>query len=67
MYNLEKKRSGGDRRSQDFQKTQNGTLIGKPDTADRIAREVGVGKNTVKRAGQFASAVDALSENEPKR
>ena len=67
MYNLEKKKHGGERGNQHTKlaKTQNGTLAEKVDTADRIAREVGVGKNTVKRAGQFASAVDTLSENEP--
>lgn len=67
MYNLEKKKHGGERGNQHTKlaKTQNGTLAEKSDTADKIAREVGVGKNTVKRAGQFASAVDTLSENEP--
>lgn len=34
-------------------------------TADRIAAEVGVSKNTVERAGQFARAVDTLAADSP--
>lgn len=34
-------------------------------TADRIAEEVGVGHNTVRRAADFARAVDKLAEDSP--
>jgi hypothetical protein len=34
-------------------------------TAERIASEVGVSKNTVERAGQYARAVDTLAEASP--
>lgn len=70
MYNLEKKKRGAETGGRGNQyskvvKGQNDPLAKNEDTATRIAREVGVGSKTVKRAGQFASAVDALSENEP--
>lgn len=67
MYNLEKKRNGGNRGNQ-YAKvalTQNEDVAKPITTATRIAKEIGVGRATVERAGQFASAVDALSENEP--
>ena len=67
MYNLEKKRHGGERGNQHTKlaSTQNEELPSRETAAARIAKEVGVGRATVERAGQFASAVDALSENEP--
>jgi len=34
-------------------------------TAERIASEVGVSKNTIERAGQYARAVDTLSADSP--
>ena len=34
-------------------------------TAERIASEVGVSKNTIERAGQYARAVDTLAEASP--
>lgn len=57
-YEAEKKKHGGDRKSN----PQNGELIS---TADRIASEVGVGKNTVERAGKFAQAVDTIAADSP--
>lgn len=39
---------------------QNGPLAG--DTAQRIADEYGIGRNTVKRAEKFAKVVDLLPE-----
>jgi len=67
MYNLEKKRNGGDRKSAEWEKSdaQNEQLKNENDTATAVSKETGVSRATVVRAGQFASAVDALSENEP--
>lgn len=67
MYNLEKKKHGGDRGNKHTKlpTAQNEQLQGNEDTSDKIAKETGVSRATVVRAGQFASAVDALSENEP--
>ncbi len=55
LYNTEKAAHGGDRKS----KGQNGPLIGTTETtAEKLAREHGVSPRTVKRAGQFAEAVE---------
>ena len=69
MYNIEKKRHGGERGNQHTKlaNAQNEQLPSNEGTSDKIAKETGVSRATVVRAGQFASAVDALSENEPKR
>ncbi len=53
-YNRRKAKHGGNRRS----KAQNGTLI--KSTAEQIAQEAGVSKNTIKRDGQYAEAVSRL-------
>lgn len=53
---LQKHRHGGDRKS----KAQNELLIG--DVATRVAAEVGVSRETVKRCAKFAKAVDVLTE-----
>lgn len=51
---------GGDRKSEDAKsKSQNETLIG--DTATRIAKEHGVTRATVSRAGEFVRAVEVLA------
>lgn len=67
MYNLEKKKHGGDRGNKHTKlpTTQNEEMVKPATTATRIAKEIGVGRATVERAGQFASAVDALSKDEP--
>ena len=48
---------GGDRKS----KAQNGLLI-KGDTAETIAKEHNIGRNTVKRAEKFVKGVDAAEK-----
>lgn len=58
LYLAEKAAQGGDRKS-----THHGDgLIG--DTAEKIAKEKGVGKATVERAGKFAKAVDEAAPEE---
>lgn len=48
---------GGDRKS----KAQNGLLI-KDDTAETIAKEHNIGRNTVKRAEKFVKGVNAAEK-----
>ena len=57
MFEARKNLHGGDRKS----KGQNGPLI-KGDTAQAIADEIGVGRNTVKRAEKFTKGIDKLKE-----
>lgn len=58
MYEARKNSQGGDRKSS----AQNEHLkIGR--TAEAIAQEVGVGKETVKRSEKFAKGVDALRKS----
>lgn len=59
-YNRAKKAAGG-RADRDF----SGAQIDPPKTADRLATEHGVSPATVKRAGQFAEAVDAIEKAAP--
>ena len=61
-FESEKKIIGGDKKSAEYKKSiaQNGPLNG--DTAQRIADEYGIGRNTVKRAEKFAKVVDLLPE-----
>lgn len=54
QYEAQKMTVGGDRKS----KAQNGLLI-KGDTAETIAKEHNIGRNTVKRAEKFVKGVDA--------
>ena len=58
MYEARKQTQGG----QIPGSAQNGHTMR---TADSIARELGVGKETVKRAGKFAQGVDALKAVSP--
>lgn len=62
-YEAEKKKAsnpaGRNQYSEDA--PQNGE---RPTTAERIAAEVGVSKNTVERAGRFARAVDTLAADQ---
>lgn len=60
MFEARKNLHGGDRKSKD----QNGPLI-KGDTAQAIADEIGVGRNTVKRAEKFAKGLDKIAEVSP--
>jgi hypothetical protein len=55
QYNLQKQRHGGDRKS-DGSSTQDGYLK----TADRLAREHGVSKNTIARDAVYANALDTI-------
>lgn len=57
-YNRTKKTQGGDRKSEESN-TQNGNLIS---TAEKLASQHGVSKNTVIRAGKLAEAVEAHPE-----
>jgi len=61
-YETEKKLIGGDKKSEEYKKSiaQNGHLNG--GTAQKIADEYGIGRNTVKRAEKFAKVVDILPE-----
>jgi hypothetical protein len=52
-YNRSKQKKGGDRKSEES-KTQNGSLIS---TAEKLAEQHSVSKNTVIRAGKFADEV----------
>jgi hypothetical protein len=66
-YKEEKKKHGGDRKSEDFtknvepeSKVQNAPL---KTSAQKIAEQVKVNPSTVKRAEKFADAVDKVAEN----
>lgn len=59
QYEAQKMTVGGDRKS----KAQNGLLI-KGDTAETIAKEHNIGRNTVKRAEKFVKGVDAAEKIE---
>jgi hypothetical protein len=58
-YEAEKKKAGA---RTDLTSPQSGERF---TTAERIAYEMGVSKNTVERAGQYARAVDTLAEASP--
>jgi hypothetical protein len=59
MYKAEKKKAGA---RTDLASPQNGERL---TTAERIAAELGVSKNTIERAWQYARAVDTLAEASP--
>ena len=66
QYETEKARHGGNRKSCNVKSSsQNGDLIERRKTCDRIARENGVGKNTVIRSGAYARGLDAAEEAVP--
>lgn len=68
MYEARKKSHGGDHGNQytKMANTQSGNLPNrKQGTAGQIARELGVGNNTVIRAEKFAKGVDALRKTNP--
>jgi len=66
-YEAEKKKAGNPTgRNQYSEEFPHRGEIPKPSaTAERIAAEVGIGKNTVERAGKFAQAVDTLAADSP--
>ena len=45
-------------------KVQNGPLPKAEDTAQKVARDIGVGRSTVKRAEKFTKGVDAAEKIE---
>jgi len=61
-YSHRKNRHGGDRGNQytDLPRAQNEHL---PKTAERIAEEHGISRESVKRAETYAKAVDSIAEN----
>ena len=66
QYKAEKTAYGGDRKNNAPKSSyQNGNLISKEKTCERIAAENGVARNTVIRAEQFANGVDAAEEAVP--
>ena len=66
QYKAEKTAYGGDRKNNaPKSSSQNGNLISKEKTCERIAAENGVARNTVIRAEQFANGVDAAEEAVP--
>ena len=66
QYKAEKVAYGGNRKSDTSRSSsQNGDLILKEKTCERIAAENGVGKNTVLRAEQFAKGVDVAEKVVP--
>lgn len=58
-YRAQKLSCGGDRRSEEFSKHQNGVLKGKLSAAKVIAKKFGVGSSTVDRANWFVESLDA--------
>lgn len=58
--------SGGNRGNQYSKvvKVQNGLLPKAEDTAQKVARDIGVGRSTVKRAEKFTKGVDAAEKIE---
>ena len=66
QYKAEKIAYGGDRKNNAPKSSyQNGNLILKEKTCERIVAENGVARNTVIRAEQFANGVDAAEEAVP--
>lgn len=63
QYEAQKMTTGGDRRSKDFSSAQSGPLK-KARTAEIVAKDHGIGKTSVKRAGAFSRGVDAAEKIE---
>lgn len=68
-YKAKKKSAGGQLDNDNAKKrsAQNGPIVSpkKERTADKLARELGVGRNTIKRAEKFADGVDAIRKDSP--
>lgn len=63
LYEARKNTKGGDRRSEGFSKPENQDLKKrKNSTSYQIAKEQGVGHDTVERAEKFAKGLDAIRE-----
>ena len=67
MYEARKNTKGGDRRSEEFSKSQNATLKNgrKPRIDEEVGEEIGVNHATVARSYKFSKGVDALREISP--
>ena len=66
MYAARKQTVGTNRYTSENKCAQNEHTTGKPNrTAEQIAQELGIGKETVKRAEQFAKGIDALKDVSP--
>lgn len=66
MYESRRMSQGGDRRSENFSKDQNGLLkMPKGGVAEEIGKELGIGQGTVKRAFNFSQGVDLIREESP--
>lgn len=67
MYEARKNSVGGDRGNQYTKEAsaQNEHMAKPGRTADAIAEELGIGKETVKRAEKFSKGIDALKEENP--
>lgn len=68
MYEARRKSVGGNRGNQytKVASPQNGNMANTPNrVSEQIAKEQGVGKNTVLRAAKFAKGVDAIREMSP--
>ena len=66
QYEAQKMTSGGNRGNQysKVAKVQNESLPKAEDTAQKVARDIGVGRSTVKRAEKFTRGVDAAEKIE---
>lgn len=67
MYEARKNTKGGDRRSEEFSKSQNATLKNgrTPRMDEMVGEELGVNHATVARSYKFAKGVDAIREVSP--
>jgi len=63
-YNLEKKEVPNPEGVNQHDEVE-GQNVPKPTTAERLAEEYGVDESTLRRAGQFAEAVDSLKPHVP--
>lgn len=64
QYEAQKMTAGGDRKSEEFSKDQNGPLKKFENIAQKVAADIGVGEQTVKRAAKFSEGVDAAEKIE---
>lgn len=64
QYEAQKMTAGGDRGNQYTKKPkdQNGPLPKFENTAQKVAADIGVGEQTVKRAAKFSKGVDAAEK-----
>lgn len=67
MYEARKNTRGGQTGNKNAEKriTQTGQFVSKTSTAQEIAKELGIGTNTVRRAGDYAKGVDAIRAVSP--